>query len=167
MGTGYWQVLPDVGKVRLLSIWAHDQKQVDDRDKLGKKIAADERYLPPVEVPVPAGWKVIAPLLGFLGDRCRRPPISAEQAQAKLAALLDGSISHALEEVFGWPGQDESVPLVFKKRIPRKNSEAKFWEADGMIFGQSEKGTIPHASLLFTAPNHWFLQRAHDPVAPS
>jgi hypothetical protein len=138
-GYRYWQVLPDVGKVRLLSIWAHDQKQVDDRDKLGKKIAADERYLPPVEVPVPAGWKVIAPLLGFLGDRCRRPPISAEQAQAKLAALLDGSISHALEEVFGWPGQDELVPLVFKKRIPRKNSEAKFWEADGMIFGQSEK----------------------------
>jgi hypothetical protein len=138
-GYRYWQVLPDAGKVRLLSVWAHDQQQVDDRNKMGGKIAADARYLPPVEVPIPAGWKVIEPLSGFLGDRCRHKPISAEQAQAKLAGLLDGSVSFEIEEIFGWPQQDELVPLVFKKRMPRKNSEAEFWEADGRFFAQSEK----------------------------
>jgi len=42
-GYRYWQVLPDAGKVRLLSVWAHDQQHVDDRNKMGRKIAADAR----------------------------------------------------------------------------------------------------------------------------
>ncbi len=40
-GYRYWQVLPNAGKVRLLSVWAHDQQHVDGRNKMGRKIAAD------------------------------------------------------------------------------------------------------------------------------
>lgn len=137
-GYRYWKVLPDGKTVRLLSIWDHEQEHVDKRDRLGRKIANDERYLKPVEVPLPRGWKVVQPFSGFMPDRNKRVLVTPEQAQAKLSGYLDGSTSSQIEELFGWPSQEELVPLVFKRRASA-HKDAKYWEVTGTKFEHSER----------------------------
>jgi hypothetical protein len=89
-GYRYWKVLPDGKTVRLLSIWDHEQEHVDKRDRLGRKIANDERYLKPVEVPLPQGWKVVQPFPGScrigIKEQLSRPSRPKPSCPATLTA---------------------------------------------------------------------------------
>jgi hypothetical protein len=148
-GYRYWEVLPDSKTVQLLSVWDHEQVDVEKKTARGKRIANDSRYLPPVTVSMPPGWVIVAPFSGYLPDRNKRVVPTLEQAQAKLAGLLDGSTSESIEEVFGWPNQEDLVHIAFKRRTPPKK-DCKFWEITGQQFKDSEK--VLYRILHYFAP---------------
>ena len=151
-GYNHWDVNPVKKKVRLLSISSYDQADIDKQAALGQQIASDPRYLPPIERDLPKGWKVIEPFSGFFVDRRQRPKLSVEQASIKLRGFLNGKVNSQIEEVFGWPGKDELVPLVFARSLPKYDKQAKFWEVTGQAFKHSEK--ILYRLLHYWSPVH-------------
>ena len=120
-GYRWWEVLPrDLAAnrakplVRLTMLYPREQKdEVDAETALGKRIAADPRYKPPILRELPPGWVVAEPFIGHITDL---PKPAAPDYETSLRRMLADDTQWQVEQALGFPEWDDCVKRTFPRR---------------------------------------------------